>query len=64
MTVAEAPVREARLSPFPEPSSSPRPRSKPKDVLIIDYSGDLEKVWAMMILASTAARWASRPASS
>ena len=28
---------------------------KPKDVLIIDYSGDLEKVWATMILASTSA---------
>jgi peroxiredoxin family protein len=26
-----------------------------KDVLIIDYSGDLEKVWATMILASTSA---------
>ena len=25
-----------------------------KDLLIIDYSGDLEKVWATMILASTA----------
>jgi peroxiredoxin family protein len=27
----------------------------PKDFLIIDYSGDLEKVWATMILASTSA---------
>lgn len=26
-----------------------------KDILIIDYSGDLEKVWASMILASTSA---------
>jgi peroxiredoxin family protein len=26
-----------------------------KDILIIDYSGDLEKVWATMILASTSA---------
>ena len=26
-----------------------------KDLLIIDYSGDLEKVWAMLILASTSA---------
>jgi Uncharacterized conserved protein len=26
-----------------------------KDLLIIDYSGDLEKVWATMILASTSA---------
>jgi peroxiredoxin family protein len=28
---------------------------KTRDLLIIDYSGDLEKVWATMILASTAA---------
>jgi len=28
---------------------------RPKDFLIIDYSGDLEKVWATMILASTSA---------
>ena len=28
---------------------------KPKDFLIIDYSGDLEKTWAAMILASTSA---------
>jgi peroxiredoxin family protein len=31
-----------------------RPRTT-KDLLIIDYSGDLEKVWATMILASTSA---------
>ena len=29
-----------------------------KDLLIIDYSGDLEKVWATMILASTSAAMA------
>ncbi len=43
------------------PSSEPDPRPgtdggvKAKDFLIIDYSGDLEKVWATMILASTSA---------
>jgi hypothetical protein len=26
--------------------------AKTKDLLIIDYSGDLEKVWAALILAS------------
>jgi len=31
------------------------PQVKPKDILIINYSGDLEKVWATMILASTSA---------
>ena len=29
--------------------------AKPKDFLIIDYSGELEKTWATMILASTSA---------
>ena len=34
---------------------SPRPRSKPRDLVIICYSGDLEKTWASLILATTAA---------
>ncbi|MGZ6340201.1 MAG: DsrE/DsrF/DrsH-like family protein, partial [Candidatus Limnocylindrales bacterium] len=52
--IAEAPVRE---TPIPEPDAQPvqEPESKLRDVLIIDYSGDLEKVWAMTILASTSA---------
>jgi len=43
--------------PAPEPAASPAAESevKPRDLLIIDYSGDLEKVWATMILASTSA---------
>jgi peroxiredoxin family protein len=52
--IAEAPVREAPI-PAPLPESAPAPETKLRDVLIIDYSGDLEKVWAMTILASTAA---------
>jgi peroxiredoxin family protein len=44
-------------------SEAPAPAAAPaddgavatKDLLIIDYSGDLEKVWATMILASTSA---------
>ena len=42
----------------PETEVAPVEPSEPaaaKDVLIIDYSGDLEKVWATMILASTSA---------
>ena len=35
-----------------------------KDLLIIDYSGDLEKVWATMILASTGAAMGVRAGSS
>jgi peroxiredoxin family protein len=45
------------------PTEAPAPVAAPsgagevavKDFLIIDYSGDLEKVWATMILASTSA---------
>ena len=44
-TEAPAPIVEpARYAPAPS-----------RDILIIDYSGDLEKVWATMILASTSA---------
>ncbi len=39
----------------PEAQPSPQGEAKPRDLLIIDYSGDLEKVWATMILASTGA---------
>ena len=43
--------------PAPVPVLAPEAEAevKPKDFLIIDYSGDLEKVWATMILASTSA---------
>jgi len=51
MTVAEAPVPSTE----PEPAAAPEGEVKPRDFLIIAYSGDLEKVWAQMILASTAA---------
>jgi peroxiredoxin family protein len=43
---------------FTETEPEPAPEAEPaaaKDFLIIDYSGDLEKVWASMILASTSA---------
>lgn len=39
----------------PSPALADEGAVKPKDLLIIDYSGDLEKVWATMILASTSA---------
>ncbi|HEX9044617.1 MAG TPA: DsrE/DsrF/DrsH-like family protein [Candidatus Limnocylindrales bacterium] len=46
---AEVPVSE------PEAAPAPDGEVKPREFLIIAYSGDLEKVWAQMILASTAA---------
>ena len=45
----ETPATTAALAPEEEAEV------KPKDILIIDYSGDLEKTWAAMILASTSA---------
>jgi peroxiredoxin family protein len=39
----------------PELEAEREAEAPPKDILIIDYSGDLEKVWATMILASTSA---------
>ena len=39
----------------PEPELVEAGPAVQKDLLIIDYSGDLEKVWAMLILASTGA---------
>ena len=47
---------DATLTEAPTPALAPDPSGQvaTKDLLIIDYSGDLEKVWATMILASTA----------
>jgi peroxiredoxin family protein len=50
-------VAEPTHAAAPAPALAPESEAevKPKDFLIIDYSGDLEKVWATMILASTSA---------
>jgi len=50
MTVADAPVVPVTV---PEPAPAPEAEAKPHDILIINYSGELEKVWATMLLAST-----------
>jgi peroxiredoxin family protein len=44
------------VTPAPEPLPVPEHEheAQPRDILIIDYSGELEKTWATMILASTA----------
>jgi len=51
MVVAETPVSPDIM---PAPAPAPEAEAKPHDVLIINYSGELEKVWATMLLASTA----------
>ncbi len=50
MTVAELPVPVT----LPEPAPAAEPEAKTQGVAIICYSGELEKTWAAMILASTA----------
>jgi len=45
----------ATEAPAPVAASDQDGQVVAKDLLIIDYSGDLEKVWATMILASTSA---------
>ncbi len=51
MALAEPPVVPT-ISPLPEPAAETH--TEPKGLAIICYSGDLEKTWAAMILASTA----------
>lgn len=51
MAVAEPPVTP---TPLPEPAAAPEEHTEPRGLAIICYSGDLEKTWAAMILASTA----------
>jgi peroxiredoxin family protein len=41
--------------PFAEAFKAPDDEKKPRELVIICYSGDLEKTWASLILASTAA---------
>ena len=53
--IAEAVAIADHYEPQPEPAALESPEPATKDFLIIDYSGDLEKVWATMILASTSA---------
>ena len=48
MTVADLPIPAVEAQPAPDAEA------KPRDFLIIAYSGELEKVWATMLLASTA----------
>ena len=54
-TVLERPADPIEPVPAPMADVPADPQVKPKDILIINYSGDLEKVWATMILASTSA---------
>ena len=53
MTAVAEPPRPRRRARARRPS--PTREAKPRDILIICYSGELEKTWATMILATTGA---------
>lgn len=57
--VVAAPEREiapeVALEPQPAPAPASEARVEPRELVLIWYSGDLEKSWASLILASTAA---------
>jgi peroxiredoxin family protein len=46
---------EPAVSAAATPATAPEPEAAPRRLIIIAYSGDLERTWATMILASTAA---------
>ncbi len=54
MTTTLEPQATEVLEPAPQAVPEHEHEAKPRDILIIDYSGELEKTWATMILASTA----------
>lgn len=58
MTVAELDATVAEPAPLPVPEHEHE--AKLRDILIIAYSGELEKTWAAMLLASTAGAMGAR----
>lgn len=55
--IAELEGIDTTTGPLPEgmPALAPESATRPRDLVLICYSGDLEKTWASLILASTAA---------
>ena len=51
----EAPVTTSVTEPAPQPAAAAQEETTPHDILLIAYSGELEKIWALMVLASSAA---------
>jgi peroxiredoxin family protein len=55
MTAIAEPDMTVAAEPAPAVAPEPEGEAKPRDILIICYSGELEKTWATMILATTGA---------
>ena len=51
----EAPAATPAAEPAPQPAAAAPQETTPHDILLIAYSGELEKIWALMVLASSAA---------
>ena len=50
----DVPVAEPAAQPAAQAAPAPDGETATHDILLINYSGELEKVWATMLLASTA----------
>jgi len=55
MTAIAEPGAPVVAAPAPAAAAEAEAEAKPRDILIICYSGELEKIWAAMILATTGA---------
>ena len=55
MTATAEPDTTVVAEPARAAAPEPEAEAKPRDILIICYSGELEKTWATMILATTGA---------
>lgn len=55
MTVTADPEMAVVAEPAPAAAPETGTGAKPRDILIICYSGELEKIWAALILATTGA---------
>jgi peroxiredoxin family protein len=53
--IAERPLSEVVPEPLPQPKPEIEPKAATKEFVIINWSGDLDKVWPTLILSSTAA---------
>jgi peroxiredoxin family protein len=53
--VAEPTARPIPLQPAPAVASEAEAQTKTKELVIVDWSGELDKVWPVLILSSTAA---------
>jgi peroxiredoxin family protein len=54
-TATEPAIHPYEAAPEPAPAAEPEAETRTKELVIINWSGELDKVWPVMILSSTAA---------